>query len=567
MTRPNKSEEGLLARPWVTGSLAALLLAASLVLGWQWELRENATQIRQVSGQARILAGSLAGALAFDDEDTAREYVAALRRDPSIRAAAVFGDDGRRIIGITRGEETLPDRISPRSPVVRGGTLTIVEPVREGSLELGYVYLKTSIEPVAERLSRYAAIGIIVTLAALLIAILGRANAAAARANRKLQEEVTAREQAERALRQVQKMEALGQLTGGVAHDFNNLLMVASSGLDLLDKAKTGERREMLKSAIRDALDRGARITEQLLSFSRRRPVKSEIIQLQDHIGNLANLLDHSLREDITVEFKIDDELWPIDVDVSQFDIAILNLAVNARDAMPRGGKLCLAAGNCPGAPDRDDAVEISVHDEGTGMAQEALDRAFEPFFTTKGVGKGTGLGLSQVYGFVRGAGGTVGVESELGKGTKVVLTFPRCAARGPKAAEPITFENTATSGSKVLLVEDDPHLNELITEMLLEHGVIVERATSAAEAVRMLDSADIQAIISDMVMPGELNGLDLVREARAKRPDVAVVLMTGYSDAAGSAELEGYPLLRKPFSAAQLHAALGAARNRLADK
>ncbi|MGN6496165.1 MAG: ATP-binding protein [Tsuneonella sp.] len=544
----------LLERQWITGSLAILLLVASLLLAWQWERRENAAQIREDTGQARVLAGSLAGALAFDDTDTAREYVAALRVDQSIRAAAVYDTSGRVVAGFARGSEQVPAHIGPQPPQIRGGTLTIVEPVTEGNLNLGQVYLLTSIEPLSARLSRYFAIGIVLLLASLLIALLGASNAAAAAANRELQAQIAAREQAERALRQAQKMEALGQLTGGVAHDFNNLLMAASSGLELLDRAKTDERRASLKVAIREALDRGARITEQLLAFSRRRPVKSEVIQLQEHMRKLVSLLDHSLRENVSARFDIDEDLWTIEVDVSQFDIAILNLAVNAKDAMPRGGELCITARNRAGALDGVDAVEIAVQDDGEGMPPEALDKAFEPFFTTKDVGKGTGLGLSQVYGFVRAAGGRVSIDSELGKGTTVTLLIPRSGDAAPSAAGGKRRAASARIRHKrVLLVEDDAQLNELVTQMLEELGARVMRASSAAEGLRQFDSQAVDVVISDMVMPGAMGGLELARAIRARRPDAAILLMTGYSEAAGSAEAEGYPVLRKPFTLAQL--------------
>ncbi len=544
---------GMLEQRWITGLLALLLLAASLLLGWQWEQRENAAQIRQDTVQARILAGSLAGALAFDDDATAREYVSALRRDRSIKAAGVYGAGRRLVVGFVRSGEDLPQRVATRPPQVRGGTLTVVEPVEEGSLELGHVYLRTSIEPLSERLSRYLAIGIVLILAALLIALLGAANAAAATANRKLQEQIAARELAERALREAQKMEALGQLTGGVAHDFNNLLMAASSGLELLDRAKTEDRRDKLKAAVRDALERGARITEQLLAFSRRRPVRSEVVQIQEHMSKLVDLLDHSLREDVSVEFKIDAGLWPIEVDVSQFDIAILNLAVNAKDAMPRGGLLCVTAVNRAGALDGEDAVEIGVEDDGSGMTPEALERAFEPFFTTKEVGKGTGLGLSQVYGFARASGGKISIDSELGRGTIVTLLLPRCHPQ-PSASSACGAPAVpgGLKGMRILLVEDDAHLNELVCQMLEEHGAQVFRATSAAEGLEAFENSAVDAVLSDMVMPGEMNGLELAREIRRRR-DVQVVLMTGYSEASGGAASEGFPVLRKPFTLSAL--------------
>ena len=544
----------LLERQWITASFAVLLLAASLLLGWQWERRETAAQIREDSGQARILAGSLAGALAFDDAATAQEYTDALQRDASIRAAGVYGTDGRLVVGFARPGETLPRRIAASAPQVSDGRLTIVEPVREGSLELGHVYLRTSIEPLSARLSRYVAIGLVLVLAALLIALLGAANAAAAAANRELQEEVAAREQAERALNQAQKMEALGQLTGGVAHDFNNLLMAASSGLELLDRAKTDERRDMLKAGIRDALERGARITEQLLAFSRRRPVRSEVLRMQEHIGKLANLLDHALREDVSVKFSIDEGLWPVEVDLSQFDIALLNLAVNAKDAMPRGGLVCITAQNRPGALDGADAVAIGVEDEGSGMSREALEKAFEPFFTTKEVGKGTGLGLSQVYGFARASGGSASIDSRPGAGTTVTILLPRCEPPADeRRADGEATGRASLNRLRVLLVEDDPALNALVGDMLAEHGAQVIRATAAAEGLELFESAAIDAVLSDMVMPGAMNGLELARAVRERQPGVPVVLMTGYSEAAGEAAADGFAVLRKPFTIASL--------------
>jgi signal transduction histidine kinase/CheY-like chemotaxis protein len=416
------------------------------------------------------------------------------------------------------------------------------------------VYLRTSVEPFAARLSRYVAIGLILVLAALLIAILGAANAAAAGANRELQEQILAREQAESALAQAQKMEALGQLTGGVAHDFNNLLMAASSGLELMDRAKTEERRDRLKAGIRDALDRGARITEQLLAFSRRRPVMSEVVQVDDHVAKLAELLDHSLRENVNVRFQIAQGLWPIEVDRSQFDIAILNLAVNAKDAMPKGGVLRIRAENRLAGLNGEDAVEISVEDQGIGMTPEAIEKAFEPFFTTKGVGHGTGLGLSQVYGFAQAAGGRVSIDSEPFVGTQVTLLLPRCVPP-PQSPDERSAAGAGVrlEGLCVLLVEDDASLNELVSEMLAEHGSKVVRAVSAAEGLSLFDRHPIEVVLSDMVMPGDMDGLDLARRLRERRADMPVILMTGYSAAAGAAAAEGFPVLRKPFTMASL--------------
>jgi CheY-like chemotaxis protein len=353
-------------------------------------------------------------------------------------------------------------------------------------------------------------------------------------------------------------MEALGQLTGGVAHDFNNLLMAASSGLELMGRAKDQERRDKLAEGMRNALERGAQITQQLLAFSRRTPLNSEVLKLDEHIDKLAGLLDHSLRENVSVRFALSRDLWPVDVDVSQFDVAILNLAVNAKDAMPHGGLVCITATNRPAALDGRDAVEIAVQDDGVGMSAEAAEKAFEPFFTTKEVGRGTGLGLSQVYGFVQSAGGTASIATEPGKGTTISMLLPRSLPQPEvEPAVAAATEHASLKGLRVLLVEDDPSLNELVGQMLEEQGSQVLSAATAAEGLALFESNPIDAVLSDMVMPGEMGGLDLARRMRELRQDFPIVLMTGYSAAAGPAAAEGFTVLRKPFTMATLATSL----------
>jgi signal transduction histidine kinase len=554
----------LFEQRWITAALAVTLLAISLLLGWQLERRESADQLRQVNVQAQILAGSVAGALAFDDATTANEYLSALRLDESFRGAAVYGADGRLFAGLAVPGQALPANVTIHPPEISGRKVTVVVPVVQANLNLGSVYLTKIVEPLSTRISRYAAIGLILVFAAALIALLGAASAAAAGANRELQRQILAREKAEIALRQAQKMEALGQLTGGVAHDFNNLLMAASSGLELMQRSQDAERRQKFAEGIRNALDRGAQITQQLLAFSRRSPVQSEVLNVDRHIDDLANLLDHSLRENISVRFSIAGDLWPIDVDVSQFDVAMLNLAVNAKDAMPQGGLLCITAANRPGALAGADAVEIAVEDQGSGMSPETIERAFEPFFTTKGPGRGTGLGLSQVYGFVTAAGGTVSIVSDPGKGTKVILLIPRCNEPvGEQAGPAPPPAEDALQGLRILLVEDDADLNELVSQMLEEQGSKVLRAASGAEGLSLFETGNVDAVLSDMVMPGSIDGLDLARRLRERREGFPVVLMTGYSAAAGSAAAEGFPVLRKPFTMAALTAVLSQALRR----
>jgi len=551
---PFRIGQGLLQRRWISGGLAVLLLAISLLIAWQREQADIAEQSRQISAQAAILAGSVAGALAFDDAETMREHLEALKVDRDIQAAGIYRPDGTRVAGLTRQGGELPERARAQPPTIAGRQLMVVEPVHQGNLFLGYVYLRTSMESIGSRISRYLAIGVVILLAALLIGILGASNAAAAEANRELREQVLAREDAERQLRQAQKMEALGQLTGGVAHDFNNLLMAASSGMELLDRAKTEDRRDRLKAGIRDAIDRGARLTQQLLSFSRRTPVQTDVVIVGRHVDKLTELLNHSLREDIVVAFDIPGGIWPVEVDASQLDVAILNLAVNARDAMPKGGRICIAARNQPGALPTGDAVEVSVRDDGVGMPPEAIEKAFEPFFTTKEMGRGTGLGLSQVYGFARASGGDVAISSELEAGTTVKILLPR-SRPAPAVSEEVTRAVGADGlhGLRILLVEDDPALNELVGQMLEELGAEVVRTSSAAEALAVGEVTSVDAVLSDMVMPGDMDGLDLARRLRERRRDIPIVLMTGYSEAATAAAEEGFPILRKPFTIERL--------------
>jgi signal transduction histidine kinase/CheY-like chemotaxis protein len=552
----------LLDRRWIAAFLAGLLLAISMLLAWQSERQAGADRARQVGVQARILAGSLAGALAFDDRDTTREFLGALQLNDDIQAAAVYGAQGELIEGYVKQGAQLPARVDPHPPAIQGVELSVVQPVTQGSLKLGAVYVRAIVEPWTRRASRYFGIGAVVIMAALLIAALGTSYASAQAANRRLQEEIEAREKAESQLRQAQKMEAIGQLTGGVAHDFNNMLMAASSGLELLERAKDAERRDKLKRGIREALDRGAKLTQQLLTFARRTPLQKEVFDVRRRMANLSDLLERSLREDISVDYDLADDLWPVEVDPSQFDVAILNVAVNARDAMPKGGGICIRARNAPHELEGEDAVRIAIADEGAGMTAEQIEKAFEPFFTTKGVGRGTGLGLSQVYGFTRAAGGAVTIDSTLGKGTTVTLLLPRCeqALSRPHGAD-TALSSQPQLGWRVLLVEDDDALAELIGEMLAEFGCSVTRRASVGEALRGFDRNAYDAVISDMVMPGNRNGLDLARELRARWSDLPLLPMTGYSSAANEATEEGFDVLPKPFTIAALAARLRAIR------
>jgi signal transduction histidine kinase len=552
-TSLRRFELPFLGKAWIAALFAVVLLLLGVGLAIANERAAANEQARRATVQAQILAGSVSAALAFDDPSTAEEYLKALRANHDIESAGIYGEDGSLVVGFANSGAALPKRAEPQEPRISAGRLRVEVPVAQGNLRLGTVYLSMVVEPWTRRASRYVAIGIILTLAALLIAVLGSSYSAASEAFASLQRETDARERAESALRQAQKMEAMGQLTGGVAHDFNNLLMAASSGVELLQRTDDPKRRERLVKGVKDALDRGAKLTQQLLTFARRTQVKPEVIDVGTRLQGIRDLLDRSLREDVHVEFRLDTDLWPVEVDPAQFDIAVVNVAVNARDAMPNGGQIEIDARNLPGGIEGDDAVEVCVSDHGTGMPAETVEKAFEPFFTTKGVGRGTGLGLSQVYGFARAAGGVAQIDSEVGKGTTVRLILPRCMRAATLEASRAAARLPDLKNEKVLVVEDDDQIADMLQQMVGELGGRAIRASTAKEGLQLFELESPDGIISDMVMPGEWDGLELVRQVRRRKSDVPVLLMTGYSSAAAQAREEGYTLLEKPFNLEQL--------------
>ncbi|HYG56291.1 MAG TPA: ATP-binding protein [Burkholderiales bacterium] len=364
-----------------------------------------------------------------------------------------------------------------------------------------------------------------------------------------------ARERALETAQQAQKMEAVGRLTGGIAHDFNNLLAVIANSLAILDRdVEPGLRRQTL-DAVRRAADRGAALTRQLLVFSRESELLPANVDTAAALRAMRAFLASSLRADIAIELELAPELWPVHVDAAQLDLAILNLALNARDAMPRGGAIRIVARNEIGP--RGESVRIEFSDDGEGMPPETVARAFEPFFTTKPAGAGSGLGLAQVYGFAVQSGGEALIRSAPRQGTTVSLVLPRGRAAGAEEKQEAR-PTQAGGGARVLLVEDDDHV-AWTTEMLLRqlgHGVTRMRdAAGAIDALARGDRFDV--VLSDIVMPGEANGIDLARDVRAGYPHLPVILVTAYSGAAGEAEQAAFRVLRKPYEAAKLSQAI----------
>ncbi|RXT44272.1 ATP-binding protein [Bradyrhizobium betae] len=391
-------------------------------------------------------------------------------------------------------------------------------------------------------------------------------------ANEQLRLEMNERTRVEETLRQAQKIEAIGQLTGGVAHDFNNLLMVISGGLDMLDRQTDPNRRRRLMDGMIRAAQRGASLTKQLLAFSRRQKLRPEPVDVAAQIGGMRELLDRSLRGDVHVEFDFPDSLWPVEVDPGELELVILNLAVNARDAMPNGGTIVVRGENLPGLNDDEvagDYVRLSVVDTGVGMAPEIQSRVFEPFFTTKDVGKGSGLGLAQVHGFATQSRGTVRIQSEVGRGTSIELYLPRSSGVPSKERHLVDLTRVRpkkSSHGRILLVEDDDEVAALVGEMLGQLGYEVTRAASAAAALGALaDGRSVDLIFSDIMMPGGMNGVELAREIRKRRSDIPVLLTSGYAEASvHEAQMAGVQILAKPYHIDELAAALSTAKSGL---
>jgi PAS domain S-box-containing protein len=376
---------------------------------------------------------------------------------------------------------------------------------------------------------------------------------------RRLQDEQTLRN-AQDALRHAQKMDALGQLTGGVAHDFNNLLMAVSSGLYLIDRQDKPERRRAVVDTMRQAVERGAALTRQLLAFSRRRPLEQRPIDLRRHLQEMSDLLDRSLGGAVNVKLAVAEDLWPVEVDPGELELAVLNLCLNARDALPNGGAITIGGRNSR------DRVELTVADTGSGMSEAVVARVFEPFFTTKEVGKGSGLGLAQVYAFVSQSGGDVSIDSKEGCGTTVTMQFPRFAKPldtdaselAPAREEPLLGGTTERIGH-ILLVEDDPEVAALTMEMLDSIGFDVTHVTSPKAALGALaNGRAIDIVFSDVMMPGGMSGVDLSHEIRRRRPEIPVVLTTGYIEAAREAISDGLDVLLKPYQLDALARVLG---------
>jgi two-component system, NtrC family, sensor kinase len=377
-------------------------------------------------------------------------------------------------------------------------------------------------------------------------------------AAKSLEAEIDRRQKVERSLQQAQKLDAIGRLAGGIAHDFNNLLMIISGNLSLAQRRDDLPAVRRLVGAAKYAADRGAGLTRQLLTFSRAQGLRPVVVDLNEVLANARSWISRTVMEAIEIRFVQDDKLWPVRVDVAQFEAVLLNLVVNARDAMNGAGTLVISArniclpnvkGDMPTLP-HGDYVAVSVSDTGSGMTQETLAKVFEPFFTTKEPGKGTGLGLSQVHGFIHQTGGDISIETEVGRGTTVTLYMPRSAGL-PEVlpAREDALEPPAASGEVVLVVEDEDEVRRLVLTMLLELGYSATAVRTAPECLALLGAQErVDVLLTDIVLPRGITGIELAEKAQSLRPGLTIILMTA------SLGVEAkFPVLAKPFDKDEL--------------
>jgi signal transduction histidine kinase/ActR/RegA family two-component response regulator len=386
-----------------------------------------------------------------------------------------------------------------------------------------------------------------------------------AAANDRLTAEIAERERAEARLLQAQKMEAVGQLTGGIAHDFNNLLTAVIGSLDLLLRRSDEEKARRLAKNALQAAERGAQLTSQLLAFSRRQRLSPAPVHPNEIVSGMGDLLARSIGPHVRVETRLDPTLWKALADPTQLELMLLNLAINARDAMPAGGRLTIATQNVEPVPAQlaselsaGQYVAISVSDTGTGMSPSVLARAFEPFFTTKEQGKGTGLGLAQLYGFAKQSGGTARIESREDEGTTVTLYLPRTREDAASAVSSLP-EVKPAQRARILVVDDDDDVRLVAATMIEEIGYEVVSAAGGEAALKALDEEQFSLLLTDVAMPG-MTGVDLARRVRVAHPNLPILFASGYADVQTfGAELTDENMLKKPYRISDLAARVAA--------
>jgi signal transduction histidine kinase len=545
---------------------------AGLAIG---AFNEHAFQVRRVqflAAQAEVLAATVEPALVFNDSTAAQEAAAALRADRQVAAVGVYDSGGARMAVVSRGEVP-PPRLTVMGRDDLAGR-SVARPVLHEGRRIGFVYLSAAPEAPYLFVQRHAGVALLLIAATLLVAVAQAAQAAQAGAaresrdravelealNAELRQEISRRETAEEALRQAQKMETLGQLTGGIAHDFNNLLQSVQGALDIISRNPADQRRVDKWARLGlEAAQRGARVTSQLLAFSRAQKLEMRPVDINEVLGRLRELLPNVLGSAVSIRFEPGPGGALAVADATQLELAVMNLCINSRDAMPDGGEIVVATKTVDLTDDFELApgryLLLSVADTGVGMPEEVRARAFEPFFTTKGVGKGTGLGLAQVYGIAKQAGGVARVESSAGRGTTVTIFLPAGGTNEPGASVPKRPTEAARGvGGRVLIVDDDEGVRAFVCDVLTGLGYACVQAADGPAGLDLLRRESFDLLIVDYAMPG-MTGAQVAAIALAEQPTLPIIFASGYAESAALDEAMGRPteLLRKPFDSRTL--------------
>lgn len=554
-------------------ALLILFAGVAVIVENEWTYDQARTE--QSQGLSDILAASSAAAVDFDDQAAAKQAVDAFRVNNQVGRIIIFRRDGRTIAGYDRSRSTLPSDVGamPRSGQ---NVIRVHSPIVQAGQHIGSVYLDIDREAPYRRVSRYLVLGGLFVLAALVVVSIGLAQAQLRRANRELasraealaqanvllKEQIEERARAEEELRQSQKMQALGQLTGGIAHDFNNQLTVIQGSADMLTRPELADdKRIRFAQAIVQASTNAASLTSQLLAFARRQPLKPERLDLNRLIREMGELLDRTMGERFVLVTDLHRLPCRVEVDRAQLQSAILNIASNARDAMKQGGTLTIRTHSFSDE-DGHAIAALELSDDGEGMTQEVQDRIFEPFFTTKSTGKGTGLGLSQVYGFATQSGGDVRVTSKLGQGTTLILSLPCVDSASDSDPEPLASDAKVQPSARILVVEDNEDVGVFAETLLSELGHRVTRAISGEDALELTRREEFDVVLSDVVMPG-MGGVRLAEALAREKPDLPVVLATGYSQEIVEGGSGGRPVILKPYRLSTLSDALADAMRR----
>jgi signal transduction histidine kinase/CheY-like chemotaxis protein len=568
----DRVKSGWRSAPIAIFGIALLILLAGVGVSLQFNSTYSESRIEQTQGFADILAASSAAAVDFGDRAAAQQAAEAYRVNKQVRLIGIYDRSGRLVGGYTRSGNPVTATIAAL-PSAADDEIRAQSPITMSGQQIGMVYLDVDKDLRSRTLARYVILVGLFLLAALVVATLGLAQSQLRRANRELgsraealaqantllQEQIEERAKAEDELRQSQKMQALGQLTGGIAHDFNNQLTVIQGSADMLTRPDLADdKRIRFAQAIVQSATNAASLTSQLLAFARRQPLKPERIDLNRLVREMDDLLDRTMGERFKIVTDLHELPCRVEVDSTQLQSAILNIASNARDAMSGGGVFTIRTCDL-GVSDGKPMVALELQDTGEGMSDEVQERVFEPFFTTKPTGKGTGLGLSQVYGFATQSGGDVRVRSEPGKGTTVTIVLPCVEAAALVEPLSVATQTPDQPSARILIVEDNEDVGAFAETLLSELGHRVTRASSGEQALEITRREPFDVVLSDVVMPG-MGGLKLAETLAREQPDLPVVLATGYSQDIVEGGTGGRLVILKPYRLATLSEALASA-------